>query len=258
MIIKLFNLWYFLWLLIAAGFVVGLYFLLRHKSQKTKKIVLFSLLALGVLLHFLKALIPPYSTNTEILWREIWFTNICGANIILFPFIFLSKSNRAKDYMVYVGIISGLLALLYPVEPIQKANQMAEWLDIVRFYYHHTMIFGVPLLTVLLKVHTLDYKRVWSVPIYFMGVLAFIMTNQIIQSELGYVALRNANFLNINYKNPSLIWGPGNEAIGELFKWLCPPIFKTVPVGEFAGQEKYWPLIWLLIPVFVYFIPLSF
>ena len=258
MVIKIFNFWYFFFLFISIGSCIGLYFLLKNKSDKAKKITLFSFLLFGLLLHFLKVFIPPYSTNQSILWRDIWFINICAANIFLFPFFFWSKNEKLKDYMFYIGLISGALALLYPVEPIQKANPAGEWLDILRFYYHHSMLFNVPLLMVLLKLHKLSYKRVLWVPIYFSFVLMFIMINQIIQSELGFVALRNNDFLEINYKNSSYIWGPGNESFVVVFTALCPKIFKTVPVGEYAGQEKYWPLIWLLVPIFIYVVPISF
>ena len=99
MFIAMFNGWYFFWLILCAGAVVGLYFLLRNKSVFTQKAVLFSFLALGLLLHFLKIYIPPYSIDEARMLRDSWFVNICGANIALFPFLFFSKNDRVKDYM---------------------------------------------------------------------------------------------------------------------------------------------------------------
>ena len=54
MFIAMFNGWYFFWLILSAGAIVGLYFLLRNRSEFTQKAVLFGLLAFGLLLHFLK------------------------------------------------------------------------------------------------------------------------------------------------------------------------------------------------------------
>ena len=255
--IKMFNGWYFFWLILSIGCFLGLFFLLRKRSDKTKKIVLFSLLAFALVLHFLKLLIPPYSTNENILYRESWFTNICAANIALFPFFFFAKNKYLKDYMFYLGILGGALAVLYPVEPMEKANQVAEWLDIIRFYIHHNILWSVPLLYVIFKFHKLSYKRLLALPITFSLVLGFIMLNQILQSELGYVALRDSEFLDINYKNSSMIWGP-SDSIGKIFAIFCPSIFKTVPVGEYAGQEKYWPLVWLIVPMYVLLVPIAF
>ena len=260
MYIAMFNGWYFFWLLVSAGAVVGLYFALRRASAVTQKAVLFGLLAAGFLMHFLKVYIPPYSVDEARMLRDSWFVNICGANIALFPFFFWSKNDKIKDYMFYIGVISGLIALFYPQEPIAKLDQSAEQLDIIRFYYHHWMVLAVPLLMVLLGHHKLSYKRILNAPTGLLLLMLFIMLNQIFQSELGFIPLRDReNFFGIDYKNTSYIWGPGtNDAIGEFLAWFTPPVFKTVPVGEFAGQVKYWPWFWLITPVYVLVTPLSF
>lgn len=260
MYIAMFNGWYFFWLILSAGSIAGLYFVLRRKSLIVQKTVLFSLLAAGLLMHFLKVYIPPYSVDEARMLRDSWFVNICGANIALFPFFFWSKNDKIKDYMFYIGVISGLIALFYPQEPIAKLDQSAEQLDIIRFYYHHWMVLAVPLLMVLLGHHKLSYKRILVAPTGLLLLMLFIMLNQIFQSELGFIPLRNGeDFFGIGYKNTSYIWGPGtNDAIGEFLAWFTPPVFKTVPVGEFAGQVKYWPWFWLITPVYVLVTPLSF
>ena len=259
MIIKMFNIWYFLWLFAAVGGVLLLYFGLRHASQLKQKLVLFALLALGLAFHFLKVYIPPYSVDEARMLRDAWFVNICGANIALFPFFFFCKNKYVKDYMFYIGVLSGIIALVYPQEPMAKLDQAAEFWDIVRFYYHHWMLLAVPLLMVLLKMHTLSYKRIWIAPVGILLLMLFIMLNQIFQSELGFIPLRGEDMLHINYKNTSYIWGPGaNDAIGNFFSALCPDFFKTIPVGEFAGQEKYWPWFWMIFPCFILVTPLSF
>ena len=89
--------------------------------------------------------------------------------------------------------------------------------------------------------------------------MLFIMLNQIFQSELGFIPLRSDDMFHINYKNTSYIWGPGeNDAIGNFLALFCPDFFKTIPVGQFAGQTKYWPWFWMLFPVFILVTPLSF
>ena len=256
--IQMFNFFYFAWLIVAIGTLIGLYYLLKNRAVKTQKIVVFSLLLFALILHFLKVYIPPFSNNTKKWLLEVWPINICTANIFLFPFIYLSKSKGAKDYMFYIGVISGVIAVLYPVEALEKADQMAEFLDIIRFYVHHIIIGAAPALMVMLKHHTISYRRVLSSPTGLLVLMLFIMVCQVIQSELGYVALRDGDFLDVSYRNTSYIWKPGNDGIGKVLSAVCPDFFKTVPVGEFAGQEKYWPWFWMIFPVFIYVTPLSF
>lgn len=274
MIIKMGNFWYFFWLLLSAGAIVGLYFGLRNKSMKTKKIVLFSFLAFGLLLHFLKVFIPPYSVDQARWWRDSWFVNICGANIFLFPFIFLLKGKRAKDYMFYIGVLSGLIALFYPQEPLAKSDQLGEMWDIIRFYYHHWMVMAIPLLMVLLKIHTLSYKRILWAPTGLLLLMLFIILNQYFQAELGYIPIRGAGFSDYNllpqgqswqafyetnWKNTSYIYGPGeNDAIGAFLALFCPKFFTKVPAGPYKGQVKYWPWFWMIFPAYILVTPLAF
>ncbi|MBQ3116402.1 MAG: YwaF family protein [Clostridia bacterium] len=258
MIVRMFNLWYFFWLLFASGTIVGLYFLLRNKSQKTKKWTLFSILLFALILHFVKLFFPPYTTNQEIALRDSWFINICGANIALFPFLFLFKNKYVKDYIFYMGIIGGGLALLYPTEALNKTIENPLIFDTIRFYLHHTILFAIPLLMVMLKVHQISYKRILSCPVGLLIVMLFIMLNQVLQSELGFIPLRKGDIFNIGYKNTSFIWGPGDDSLAQIFVIFCPKFFRVIPFGEFAGQEKFWPWFWLIIPVFIYLIPFAF
>ncbi len=246
--------------MLLGGLTVGLYFMFRKRSAGVQKGVLFSLLVVGLLLHFLKAYIPPYSVDEARMLRDSWFINICGANIALFPFMFFSKNKKLWDYMFAIGVLSGLIALFYPQEPMAKVDQLAETLDIVRFYYHHWMVMAVPLLYVLWGHHKLSYKRLLSAPTGLLLLMLFIMLNQIFQSELGFVPLRDANdFFGIGYKNTSYIWGPGkNDAIGDFLALFCPEFFKTVPIGQYTGAEKYWPWFWMIVPVYVLVTPLTF
>ena len=159
--------------------------------------------------------------------------------------------------MFYIGVLSGLIAICYPIDPISKVDQTKEWIDILRFYFHHSLLWYVPLLMVILKTHTLDYKRVWSTPVIFLIVMLFIMLNQVLQSELGFIGLRGDDIHQITYINSSLIWGPDGH-LSKLIEWAVPNFFKTIPVGPHAGEAKYWPWFWLIVPCFIILTPLCF
>ena len=248
--VQLFNFWHFFFIFLCAGIIVGGYYLLKDKSEKTKRIVVGAMLFFNLALHFLKLTFPPYSEDVLRGARDVGFINVCATSVLFFPFIFISKNKTANYYMVYLGIISGFLAMLYPTEAIGKSLLT---LDVWRFYICHIIIIAGPMLTVLLGLHKLDVKRIWKMPICVSAMLLFIICNQVFQAELGIIALRDGNMLEINWHNPSLIWGP-TDGVAVLFSWLTPNFMKTIPFGEFAGQEKYWPFFWMLPGVIFYFI----
>ncbi len=277
MYIDMFNFWYFFFIIIQIGAIVGLYFALRKAKPFTQDVVLLSLLLLGIAFHFLKLYVAPYGEMIDGKWvinntglRDSWFINICGANIAIFPLIYFSKNKYVKDYMVYIGLISGFIVLFYPQEPLAKGmeRQIEEIWDVLRFYYHHWMILAVPLLIVLLKKHRLSYKRIWVAPTGLLILMLFIILNQVLQSELGFIPLRDADSLMNSYKNASYIWSPldhkGNmEDIGAIFDIFCPKWFKTLPIacdgyGYNVGDQKYWPWFWMIIPAFVLVTPVAF
>ena len=255
--IQLFNFWYFFFIILSGSGFAGLYFLLRSRSHRTVKTVLISLMVFALILHFMKGLFPPYSLDYSRHLRDSWFINICGANIALFPFMLVSRNKYVKDYMFYIGVLSGLIAIFYPIDPILKPNQSAEWIDILRFYLHHNLLWYVPMLMILLNIHNLDYRRVWAVPVIFLLVMLFIILNQVFQSELGFIDLRGDDIHAIPYVNNSLIWGPDGN-ISKLIDWACPEFFKVIPVGPYAGETKYWPWFWLIVPCFVILTPACF
>lgn len=249
--VKLANFWYFFFIILTAGIVVGLYFLFRNKSLKARKILVGSLLVFNLALHFLKLLIPPYSTNPDFALESVWFINICAVSVATFPFLFFSKSDTAKDWMFYLGVISGFLSLVYPTEALGKSLLTP---DLWRFYFCHMIIFIAPLLMILLGVHKLNYKNIWKMPFCMLAVMLFIMCNQVLQAELGIISLRGDNILEAGcgYRNTSLIWGPTDD-LAAIFTWLTPNFMKTIPWGEYAGQVKYWPFFYLVPGVLFYF-----
>ncbi len=260
--IQMFNGWYFFWIFLLTFITADLYLLFKNKSKKAQDILLFSLLVVGLIMHFTKSTYPPYSTDEARMLRDSWFVNICGANIALFPFLYFSKNKHIRDYMFYIGVISGLIAIFYPQEPMAKIDQISEYLDIVRFYFHHWMLLAVPLLRQLWGHHKLSYKRVLNAPTGLMILALFIILNQIFQSELGFIPLRGENMIP-NYKNTSYIWGPLRQdgtmdPIGGILAIFTPEFFKTMPVGPHKGELKYWPWFWLLCPIYLIVTTLAF
>lgn len=258
-VVEIGNFYYFFYLCLFIVLSVGLSLILPNASPKTQRIVIASILEVNFALHFLKLLFPPYSEYFPISIKESSFQNICAVNTIIFPFIYWKKKEVLLDYMVYVGLISGVSAIFLPTEALGEAPFV---FDTIRFYYCHMAVAIAPLLMVVTKIHRVNYHRIWKVPFVLLIVLCIIILNEVMMMELGFVSLRNGDLLHPNYRNPSLVFCPPKEIEGTaLLKFILmwtPKVFMAIPVGEMAGQTKYWPILWVAFPLYVFFCLLSF
>ena len=252
--VEYFNFFYFLYIGFALGLLLLLYFLLRKKRKKTAETVLFCLFFANFSLHFLKLFSDHYQQWMPYAIRTITPENVCALSVLVFPWFFLSRNKILRDYMFFMGFMSGLGATLIPVDAI--GNNPFEF-EVMRFYTSHILLWVLPLLMVLLKVHTLNYRRILKVPFVGYAVLCVILANEIILIGTGFVP---PEFLFSNdVHNSALIFGPLADVafLGALFTPLTPSVFLTMPLGPDAGAPFYWPILWLVIPFFIYFSALA-
>lgn len=247
------NEYYFLFLFIIMNITVLSIKLVKHKSKKFIRNFVFGMLFLNFIVHFLKLTFHPYSTYFPNSLRNITFENICAVNTLIFPWIYLSKNKLLNDYLVILGIISGIGACVFP---FQSTGFETISLDIIRFYFSHTILFLAPLILVFSGQHKIELKNIFKIPFIFYFVCIIILTNEVILMALGIVDGNMQSLLNPNIRNFALIFGPNHHL--KKFRWLyepfVPKIFKTVPFGPNAGEVLYWPIIWLVIPAYIYLV----
>ena len=140
--IKLFSLEHIFYLIISVIILGCFYLILKNKSSKTKYIATLIPLILSFIIHFLKLLIPEYRNNLPSSIISITPETICAISTLTFPFIYISKNQKLKDYMVVIGIISGTLTLLIPTE-IQGYSIFN--IETIRFFFAHLVILMSPL-----------------------------------------------------------------------------------------------------------------
>lgn len=247
--IEYFNFFYFLYPVLAVGLLIGLYLMLRNKSEKTVAIVLFLILTANFALHFLKLFADFYQERMPWVIRTVTPENICAVSVLLFPWFFLSKNKFLRDYMYYIGIISGVGATIFPIDVI---GHNAFEFETLRYYIAHSVIWVIPLLMVMLKVHTLEYRRILKMPLIAFLILGLILVNEVILTGIGF--LREDIFFSYEVRNAAFIFGPHPDIafIGTLFLLLTPEFFTVMPIGENAGETFYWPIVWLMIPFYIY------
>lgn len=242
-------------------------FFLIRKNRKLTYWLIAGLFLAGLVVHFLRLAVPPPGRDFPYAYTYITPMGVCAFNAMAFPFIFLfTKSKTLRDYMFYIGIATGILALL---TPMTAYNKPALSFDAIRFFVIHGLLCLAPLLMVLCGHHKLNWRRVWQPVFVLTGVMCIILVNEIVLFSIGIVGepytlegiIKNQH----QSRNGAMIFGPPEDAgvYGKMLTALCPSIFKIalfdVPsLGISAGDTIYWPIVWLLIPGFIYVTILCF
>lgn len=245
--VNIFNGYYFLFIIIFIVISFILYFFLKDKNKEQRKNILLILSILALFLHFLKLAFEPYKSELPGSIRKVTFENICAVSTLIFPFILLSHNDELKDYLVILGTISGFLAIIIPTEVLGKSISF----ETIRFYIAHYSIFAVGFFMGFFRIHHLNIKRIFKFPLTFIKILCLILINEVILIAIGYVDCTLEEFLSSSYRNSSFIFGilPQFESISFLLNWLVPSVFKK----DVNGNQMYWPIVWLIIPVYFYF-----
>lgn len=234
------SLGYYLWLVLCVGACLGLYFGLRKKSKKVQYWSLFGVLALNFALHFIKLAFPQYTGFPAIL-RKCSFENICAVSTMIFPFIYLSKWKAGKDYMFYLGLISGILGCVAPM-PAASMNLAFYEPETIRYYICHAGIWIVPLLMVLFGLHELNWRRIWKTFVIYFAVLGVIIINELILIRIHWVDTPSFDeFFDANERDMGYAIGLPDSMQGaaKFVLWLTPKAWRNVPI------------LWELFPVVI-------
>ena len=253
--VKMGNAFYFMFVGIAAIYLVVLVLLLKNKSEKTVHKTLVILLFINFALHFIKQFFPPYSTNFPTSLRRSTFENICAVTTMLFPFIYLiKKQNVLHDYMFFIGVCGGLGALFFPTEAL--GHEVLTF-DVLRFYFCHIHLVVVPLVAAILHVYSPKLKSFWAIPFLFLAQEAIICINEFVLIGLKLLDCEPSQLLDRTYRNTSMVFGmnPTFDGLKGLFDALVPSFFKTDAFHINGGVDFYFPVLWLTIPAIVFLPP---
>ncbi len=125
-------------LLLSAGMILGLYFLLRRKGEKTQRTVLLllSLTAPGAVLYN----ILVWGTQSTIL--EYLPLHLCSVNALLLPILVWKKSDFLGNLLpVYsIGAVAALVFNTF------QADFLIFDHVFLMYYFPHTFEFGIPIL----------------------------------------------------------------------------------------------------------------
>lgn len=178
-------------LLLGAGIIVGLYFLLRNKSTRVKTAVL------GVL---------SFSGIAAIIFNLVtWGSpieylpfHLCSLNALVLPLAVFTK-NKVLNNLLLLWSIGAFFAL---VVNFAQANFEIFSLTFVFYFFPHVLELGIPILMFALKLTKKELKYIFStVGITFSVYTVVHMINRAINSytQKNGVLDSAGNIIEVNY-----------------------------------------------------------
>ena len=238
--IDIFTINHLLWIIAGFSLLIGMHFAFRNKSKRFQYWFLFSLTIVIWLVHFSRIIFAE-----DLKTYQLFFTNLCGLSTFLYPFLFLSKSKLAKDYMYYVGGFFAFLSLAYPYtvegDPIFAYNS-------IRFFFAHVLLIMIPLLMVTWKLHTPNIRNIgWMFLFVMMGAIyCMALSAFFVETELK-------DYLE-NYMG---VWGNDDDVYSDVALIFAPwATYEKVIDGIMVTRPI--PFIYMLPSLFLFGTPIWF
>jgi hypothetical protein len=226
------------------GLIIG------KKSEFTQSTVILILFFLPFAVHFIWPVVEDGDYSLEELVGRFIPDNFCSLSVVIAPFIYIFGNKFFKAGMVWFGLISGIIEVIYPA-----CIGSVFSLDMVRFIFVHLFLALPPMLMLLTGLYKPAVADILRAAFYIIFCLSVIMLMQYIGVEMGLLD-RGTDFLHTSLPNEAEQYGPENAMwdmmnIRGFVDWLVPDFFQTVQFGDYAGQPKWTPVLWAVIPAFV-------
>lgn len=235
---------YFLYIVIALGLTAGVYFLLRKRSEKTKKITVFCLMLVNTLQHFFKFIIWPHLWSTGF-GHVNTLCNMCAFLIVVSPLVFLIGNDTWKNFITYVGSVAGMIAMVVPHWFI--GLPAFSW-EALRFYFCHTFLFMTSILPVLLSIYKINYRNFWKLPFLLFFGMIIIVFNDFVCVSIGFLDGKEDFYGTLYSLNPMFIMH-APEAFPIMGK-IC-AVFTPKALENVA-------FLWLVIPMYILIATVTF
>ena len=256
MTVQIGNGFYFAYIAIAVVYITALALIVRKVSARTAHTILLVIIFCNFALHFIKQFFVPYCTDFPMSLRRSTVENLCAVSTVFFPFIFLLRRQCIlHDFMYFIGVCGGLAALAYPIETL---GMPPFAFDTLRFYICHINLLAVPLVAAIRGVYVPRLRKFWVIPLMFLAWQTVICLNEFFLIGIGLVPLDYADLLDPGVRNSSFTFGvrPMFEQFAFLLDPLVPRFLKTDVFNINGGKDFYFPVLWMVVPAFVYLIPL--
>lgn len=259
------NILYFFFILLLATLSTGAFFLGKRFGKEFSWKMVLALAWTNFVLHFVKQFNPSYIAEFPRSLTSSTLPNLCAVLIFFSPIIMVNYKRwrlgpYLMDYLVVIGCISGLGVFLYPTTAIHTNINMSEgFLEVLRFYFCHGILFLNSFLIMTLKLYHVDYKRTFMMPFIFLAVMTTVFVNDMFFYWVG-LYYPPGGLEMIFYRddfNPAFVYGPPtsfDHKFAFLYN-LIPSFWKSVDAN---GIYTFTPVVWVIGPLFVIALPVFY
>ena len=223
-------------LLLGAGIIIGLYFLLKNKTQKTQTLVLgvLSFAGIAAIIYNLAAWNSPI---------EYLPFHLCSLNAMVLPIAVFTRNKHLGNLLMLWSI--GALAAVTLNNAVADA-EITSWV-FVFFFFPHVLEFGIPILLFKFGHIKLDKKCIWSTVAITMGAYVVIHFINVFLNQ--YCVSHNVldwagNIVQVNYMysifhewNPLLKFFYDIIPYSFWYMFLCIPV-AVVYLGAIYGSYE--------------------
>lgn len=167
MVISFLNLTFWLLLLLMVLLIVGLYFILRNKSEKTKVIVLSAISVFNIIFFFVyKTWLMNDAEYLEIsnLEKFNWWSELplqlCNISMFMIPVALIFKLDSLKSYIFFISTLGAFMAMCFPETAFTDSNIFL--LRNIGFYGTHVIIFVLGISVVTLGLYKPKLKGIYK------------------------------------------------------------------------------------------------
>lgn len=241
--IQFLDIWHIMWIMIYIVSTVLLCIWLKQKSVAFQKKVVYSIIIVNFILHFLAPWFIQETTQAFII--RVTMVNVCAVLIFLSPFLYWQKDKFLKPGWLYMCIIGSLGLLIFPEYAI---GHDPFSLNILRLFIQHLLLLYVPIIMIVLGHENIRYRDTWTSCVLYIIILIIVIANDAILQVLGVVH-------DMRWLNGAFQWHPGS--LYFIANALAPNVFLTIPIGPNAGEFMHWPIFYMMPIIILFIFPLS-
>ena len=259
--VQFFNFWYFFFIIATAVSVFVLDGVCAKKGRVYTDRLVMTLVWINFGLHLFKQFFPGYREKWPDGFADSLCPNFCAALILFSPFILHWGRPSWKDYMYYMGVISGIVAILLPSGLMRYddfPNGITSFdyvLEVVRYYFCHAVIILAGYLMVAHGSHKLEFSRIKYLPFTLLFICILVGAHSIIWGPifklkdfphdwLGEDGVLNNLSIHNQIANQSMIFGP-QPSVDGIIRPIAKFFIPYLMVYNYDGKIYFTPILWV-------------